>query len=155
MERPKKENFKVEFNKGETELCSVTKQYSRAQDEYIDYLEEMNTPSKIKEMNVTETPERWVILKLPNNQYKVFGTWSESYLNGDSWKLNSGISEVEQDNYYYYFIGFSGSCYRCHKKRYGTASNYGLNVLSGMVKQSNGQLELMEDSEDWEDILTS
>lgn len=33
--------------------------------------------------NISETPERWVILKLPNNYYKVFGTWAGGYLDGN------------------------------------------------------------------------
>ena len=33
--------------------------------------------------NISETPERWVILKIPNNYYKVFGTWAGGYLDGD------------------------------------------------------------------------
>ena len=102
---------------------------------------------------MNEIPEKWVILKLPNNYYKVFGTWAGGYLDGDRWKLNSGIKEIEQDENFYYFIGFSGSCYKCHKKSYGTATSYGFNVLNKMIKQGNGQIELMEDVDDWSNIL--
>lgn len=97
--------------------------------------------------NINETPERWVILKLPNNYYKVFGTWT-----GDRWKLNSGIEKVEQDDEYYYFIGFSGSCYKCHKKGYGTATFYGLHILNKIIEQGNGQIKLMEDVSDWSNV---
>jgi len=41
MDRPKKEDFKVEYIKGVAEISSVTKQYSRAQDLYINYLEQL------------------------------------------------------------------------------------------------------------------
>ena len=41
MDRPKKEDFKVEYIKGVAEISSVTKQYSRAQDLYIDHLEQL------------------------------------------------------------------------------------------------------------------
>ena len=41
MGRPKKEDFKVEYIKGVAEISSVTKQYSRAQDLYIDHLEQL------------------------------------------------------------------------------------------------------------------
>jgi len=101
--------------------------------------------------NITETPEKWVILKLSNNYYKVFGTWSGDYLNGDRWKLNSGIEKVEQDADFYYFIGFSGSCYKCHKKSYGTATSYGLGMLNKIIEDSNSQIELVEDEDidDW------
>ena len=97
--------------------------------------------------NITETPERWVIVKLPDNIYKVFGTWAGGYLDGDSWKLNSGIAKVEQDSKYYYFTGFSGSCYKCHKEGYGTATSYGHGVLNRMIEQADGKMVLMDETE--------
>jgi hypothetical protein len=103
--------------------------------------------------NISETPERWVILKLPNNYYKVFGTWSGGYLDGDMWKLNSGIERAEQDDDFYYFIGFSGSCYKCHKNKYGTINSYGFNVLNKIIEDSNNQIELMEDVDDWTNVV--
>jgi hypothetical protein len=105
------------------------------------------------EKEISETPERWVILKMPNNLYKVFGTWSGGYLGSDRWKLNSGIKKVEYDDDYYYFIGFSGSCYKCHKNRYGTASSYGLGVLKEIIEKGNNHIELMEDSDDWLNMI--
>jgi len=103
--------------------------------------------------NISESPDRWVIVKLPNNYYKVFATWTGGYLDGDRWKLNSGISKVEQDENFYYFIGFSGSYYKCHKKGYGTATSWGLSVLNKIIEQGNGQVELMENVEDWENVV--
>jgi hypothetical protein len=103
--------------------------------------------------NISEKPDRWAIIKLPNDYYKVFGTWGGGYLDGDIWKLNSGISNVEQDENFYYFIGFSGSCYKCHKKAYGIMTSYGLGVLNKIIKQGNGQVELMEDVDDWENVV--
>jgi hypothetical protein len=103
--------------------------------------------------NISESPERWVILKLPNNYYKVFATWVGGYLDGDIWKLNSGINKVEQDEDFYYFIGFSGSCYKCHKNGYGTATSYGLDVLNKLIEQGQGKIEIMEDMDDWEIVV--
>ena len=103
--------------------------------------------------NINETPERWVIVKLPNNYYKVFGSWSGGHLDGDRWELNSGISKVEQDENFYYFIGFSGSCYKCHKKTYGIATSYGLGVLNKIREQGNGQVELMNNVDDWVNVV--
>lgn len=105
------------------------------------------------EKNATESPDKWVILKLPENLYKVFGTWNGGYLEGDSWKLNSGIEKVDQDEDFYYFIGFSGSCYKCHKGGYGLASSFGSGVLNKIMEASAGEIELMEDSEDWESLI--
>lgn len=94
--------------------------------------------------NVSETPDRWVILKVSDTLYKVFGTWRGSYLNGDTWRLNSGIEKVEQDDDYYYFFGFSGSCYKCHKKRYGIVTSCGLEVLNKIIEQGDGNIKLIE-----------
>lgn len=102
---------------------------------------------------ISETPERWVIVKLQDKYYKVFGTWLGGYLDGDRWQLNSGISKVEQDEKFYYFIGFSGSCYKCHKKGYGTSTSYGLGVLNKIIKQAGGKVELMEDVDDWGNLV--
>lgn len=51
--------------------------------------------------------------------YKILAGWSGSYLYGASWKLNSGVTKVEQDGDYFLFHGHSGSVYRCHKACYG------------------------------------
>jgi hypothetical protein len=72
-------------------------------------------------------PDRWVVLKInsPSRSsplYKVFAGWSGGYLDGDSWKLNSGITKVEEDGDYLLFHGHSGSVYKCHKKGYGMTS---------------------------------
>lgn len=118
--------------------------------------DDKNIPKKVSiNRNISETPDKWVIIKLPNNYYKVFGTWAGGYLNGDRWKLNSGINKVEQDEDFYYFIGFSGSCYRCHKKGYGTATSYGSIVLNKILDNGNGQIELMEDTSDWIELINN
>jgi hypothetical protein len=71
---------------------------------------------------MTYTPDRWIIIKFRTpdwNGLKVLAGWSGSYLEGRSWKLNSGITKVEEDNLFYYFYGYSGSVYRCDKFSYG------------------------------------
>lgn len=103
--------------------------------------------------NISEIPDNWVILKLPNNVYKVFATWIGGYLYGDSWKLNSGIHKVEQDENFYYFIGYSGSCYKCNKKSYGIVTSFGLNILNKIIGIGNGNIKLMDNVENWENII--
>jgi len=65
------------------------------------------------------TPDCWVLVKIGYSTgeafYKVLAGWSGSYLNGDSWRMNSGITTVEDDGDYWNFAGESGSVYRCHK----------------------------------------
>lgn len=85
--------------------------------------------------NISEIPDKWIIIQLPDNVYKVFATWVGGYLSGDSWKLNSGITNIEEDENYYYIYGYSGSCYKCNKSYYGS-TNYGYNIISSMKDKS-------------------
>lgn len=64
------------------------------------------------------TPDSWVIIKVigvDNDFYKVLVGWSGGYLDGDRWRINSGIDKIEFDGEYYYFTGRTGSVYKCHK----------------------------------------
>lgn len=64
-------------------------------------------------------PDNWIILKVVTEDefyYKVLAGWSGGYLDGDSWRMNSGITKIEISNDYYDFISDSGSIYRCSKK---------------------------------------
>lgn len=103
------------------------------------------------ERYITEVPDKWVALKLPNNNYKIFGTWVGRYLDDNRWRLNSGVSSVDQDDKFYYFTGFSGSCYKCHKKAYGTATIYGLDVLNKIIIEAKGDIEVIDNISDWID----
>lgn len=65
------------------------------------------------------TPDNWIVFEFetPDGKKfrKVLGGWSGGYLDGDSWRLNSGIVDVKDDGDYLLFIGHSGSTYKCHK----------------------------------------
>ncbi len=67
-----------------------------------------------------ENPDNWVILKMDTPKdgiiYKVLAGWSGGYLDGDSWKMNSGITKVEEEGDFYLFHGHSGSIYKCPKE---------------------------------------
>jgi len=70
-------------------------------------------------------PDKWLIIRFRDGDkttYKVLGGWRGGYLDGDSWRLNSGIVDIEEDGDYYLFKGFSGSVYKCHKEAYGATS---------------------------------
>lgn len=93
-------------------------------------------------------PHQWVILQLPENNYKVFVIWHGSYLTEDSWKINSGIVKVIIDNEYYYMYGYSGSCYVCHKNNYGITSTYGLDILNKILTQYKNEIKLIDNVDD-------
>ena len=101
------------------------------------------------------TPDNWVVLKIKEGKgtfpcYKVLAGWSGGYLDGDSWRMNSGITRVEDDGDYYNFYGSSGSCYRCYKENYCLRMN-NASVYDNLVKQQKfkGQVRLMPDNTDW------
>jgi len=62
-------------------------------------------------------PDNWVIVQIKGDDphYRVLGGWSGGYTTGDSWRMNSGIVRVDEDEDHYYFFGSSGSCYNCSK----------------------------------------
>lgn len=65
------------------------------------------------------TPDTWVVFKIEAHDipkyYKVLAGWSGGYLDGDCWRMNSGITEFELIGDYYHFKGETGSVYKCHK----------------------------------------
>ena len=95
-------------------------------------------------------PDSWVVIKMINKDqtfYKVLGGWSGGYLDGDSWRLNSGVDRVELDNDMYKFYGSSGSVYNCHKESYGLKM-ITADIWKQMKEKYPDQVELLEDC-DW------
>jgi len=74
-------------------------------------------------------PDRWVIVGDGEN-FKVLGGWSGGYLDGDSWRLSSGLQRIEEDGYYYLMHNYSGSVYECHKEGEGM-----IMIMSGPMSQ--------------------
>jgi len=91
-------------------------------------------------------PDRWLMVCLTTDSkshYRVFATWSGGYLDGDSWKLNSGVVQVTETKDKYSFHGSSGSLYVCRKNGYGS-SGYGIGVLDDLIKRSLVQGTVIE-----------
>lgn len=90
-------------------------------------------------------PDSWVVMKGEDGHCRVLGGWPGGYLNGSSWRLNSGISFVEGGDSHLYFHGSSGSMYKCNKDSY--------EVSSGMYNTFNQLLGLgwvmLEENTDW------
>lgn len=72
--------------------------------------------------NMKTRPHNWSLTRLRDGTVKVVATWLST------WRINSGITDVKEDDEYYYFYGISGSCYQCKKDGYG-ANNYGIHIL--------------------------
>ena len=97
----------------------------------------------------TYNPDKWVMVKINNKGeviYKILASWYGGFARGDSWKLNSGVTKIEEDGELYLFHGSSGSIYQCHKKTYGMSA-YTMGVLANFQEQAkdmdNVTFELM------------
>jgi hypothetical protein len=93
-------------------------------------------------------PDCWKVIEieLPDGEklLKVFGTWRGGYTNGDSWRLNSGVSGIEVEGDLIHFYGHSGSTYTVHKDAEGT-SGYTSGVLATMIAQAEGKAKILDD----------
>jgi len=103
------------------------------------------------------TPDNWVILEIKivkptkKSLYKVLGGWSGGYLDGDSWRMNSGIVKVTREGDNYLFHGSSGSIYVCHKNGFGLRMN--TTGIYQQLKDIYGEVVvLMDEDTDWINI---
>jgi hypothetical protein len=100
--------------------------------------------TKRKIMANTYSPDRWVIVGT-GETFKVFGNWSGGYLDGDSWRLSSGLEKIEQDpedEDYLLMHNCSGSIYRCRKQAEGM-TGYGASIFGSWTQYDyDGKLKL-------------
>ena len=96
------------------------------------------------------TPDRWVVVNFDNNGErfnKVLVEWKGSYLDGDYWRLNSGITAVTEDGDHWLFHGASGSVYRCAKGRYGV-TGLAASVLRDLLDKNSDTVTIVSLPED-------
>jgi hypothetical protein len=88
------------------------------------------------------TPDKWMLVRITGTDphWRIFASWYGGYLDSDSWRLNSGVTSVEDKDEWYDFHGHSGSLYRCSKTGYGVTT-YGMSVLKDLEEKSGGHLE--------------
>ena len=95
-------------------------------------------------------PDNWVVLKIPTAlyasgfYYKILAGWSGGYLDGDAWRMNSGITKCTYEKGYYFFYGSSGSCYICHEDSYTLRMNN-----SHIYEQIKDKVVLMPEETNW------
>lgn len=100
-------------------------------------------------------PDNWVVLKIKEGKgtfpfYKVLAGWSGGYLDGDSWRMNSGINLVFEHEEHIDFYGHSGSLYHCHKGSYRlTLATAGVYDQLKENEAFRGQVQLMPEDSDW------
>ena len=97
-------------------------------------------------------PDSWVVLRMTHKDqiiYKVLGGWSGSYVDGSSWRLNSGTTKAEYDisNDVWRFHGSSGSVYIVDPDNYGVRMATA-NIWNTMKTTYPDNVELL-DNQDW------
>ena len=99
------------------------------------------------------TCDNWVVLKVEGEDphYRLLVGTSGGYTTGDSWRMNSGIVEVNETDDYYYFKGSSGSEYRCHKKSYRLRMN-NAHIWAQLQELHGDKVELMAEDTDWASV---
>jgi hypothetical protein len=96
-------------------------------------------------------PDNWVVIKIngKNPHYRVIAGWTGGYLQGDSWRLNSGITKAYQEDGYVSFHGASGSSYVCHKDGYGLRNN-NAHIYEQLTLSHD--VEVVSEDTDWESV---
>ena len=107
-------------------------------------------------------PDNWVVVKITKRNpddgnssdtiYKVLGGWSGDFIEGDSWRMNSGITSVTIDESTFAFHGSSGSTYYCSKDMYKLRMNTSgiFNRLKEYAEADESfTFELMPEDTDW------
>jgi hypothetical protein len=95
-------------------------------------------------------PDNWVVLKFSGDDphYRVLAGWSGSYLSGNTWRMNSIITKVEEDEFFFYFYGSSGSRYHCSKDAYMLRMNTAP-VWNALKQAGPDKVEMMPEDTDW------
>lgn len=96
------------------------------------------------------TCDNWVVIKMKDDDphYRLLVGTSGGYLDGDSWRMNSGITEVNETDEYYYFKGSSGSEYRCRKESYMLRMN-NAGTWARLQELHGDKVEMMPEDTDW------
>lgn len=106
-------------------------------------------------------PNNWVVLKMSFDgevYYKVLAGWSGGFLDGDSWRMNSGITRVTHNSInfgeeeWYEFYGYSGSTYECGVNSYGLKMN-NAHIYEQLKEKYGDAVELMPENTNWLTLL--
>ena len=111
-------------------------------------------------------PDRWIIFKLTTAGegkpplYKLLCGWNgicgwngRGYFNRDYWRINSGITRVEETDFHYKFYGYSGSCYICPKRtetyQFNGVMSDTFHKIENEVEKLNWELEILPYSDNF------
>ena len=103
--------------------------------------------------NVTATTEIYTLSL--HDALPVLAGWKAGYLDGESWRMNSGVDFIVDHKDEVHFHGRSGSNYICGKGQYGMRRN-GSSIFERMTKDSESMdidVELLDEDTDWINLL--
>lgn len=94
-------------------------------------------------------PDVWVVVELsgskiqaPNNCYhRILAGWYGGFVGADSWKLNSGVEKIIEQDDHYEVHGSSGSIYYCGKHCEKT-NRYTQGILENFVKNNSDEFSM-------------
>ena len=84
------------------------------------------------------TQDRWAVIEIAMEGtavQRILSAWYGGWAGSDSWRLSSGITEVEELEDSYIIKNHSGSVYICFKNRYGM-SIYTSGILEGLKEHA-------------------
>ena len=90
----------------------------------------------------TYTPDAWVLLEITVDKdppiYKILAGWYGGFINGDHWRLNSGITSVIDRGNYWEVHGYSSSIYVCYKtsERFSGLTQYIFNSFKKKASEN-------------------
>jgi hypothetical protein len=121
-----------------------------------DYLREWPKDQKVamdeeNKLVMTEyNPDNWVVIKMDGDDphYRVLAGWSGGYLDGDSWRMNSGITRVEDAGDRFNFYGSTGSCYSCGKESYCIRMN-NAHIWAQLQELHGDKVKMLDEDTDW------
>jgi hypothetical protein len=95
-------------------------------------------------------PDNWVVIKINGDDphYRILAGWSGGYTTGDSWRMNSGVTRVEETGDSFFFYGSTGSCYECGKESYCLRMN-NAHIWTQLQEMHGDKVELMPEDTDW------
>lgn len=98
-------------------------------------------------------PNNWVVIRFKGEDphYRVLVGWSGGYMDGSSWRLNSGVVRVGATEDSFLFYGTSGSCYECGKQSYGLRMN-NAHIWSKLQEMYGDKVELVPEDTDWRNM---
>ena len=97
-------------------------------------------------------PDKWIMVKITVIEtdevlYKIFASWHGGFMGSNSWRMNSGVTKVTEDDKFFYFEGHSGSLYQCDKQSYGS-NPFCLDVLKDYIDRSKhlADMQILRDN---------